>query len=287
MVFSPAILLTNPSPCRYSSLGGRCALALQLVILFFAPTIYAAEPGKLPKSVQLIKKVAHQPVLFTQGLELHNGQLYESSGGFGHSALMQKPMQSTGKTLSMEEKPRFIALPKNQFAEGLTVLNDKLYLLTWRAGMVYILNPADFSLISRRAYVGEGWGLCNDGSRLIMSDGSAELRFMRPDSFAEQDRLAITENGQPLKDLNELEYAKGFIFANIWHSDDIVVISPNSGEVLRRFSLAALSKGVKKPHKEAVLNGIAYDEKSDSFLITGKLWPDMFWVKLDVSGLQP
>jgi glutaminyl-peptide cyclotransferase len=162
------------------------------------------------------------------------------------------------------------------FAEGLTIWADTLVQLTWQHRMAFVYALATFVPQSTFAYEGEGWGLTHDGSRLIMSDGNAVLRFLDPTSGRETGRVPVTDGGRPIVDLNELEFVRGFVYANVWHTDRIAVIDPATGNVVAWIDLTGLRPASSRQDPEAVLNGIAYDAARDRLFVTGKRWPTIF-----------
>lgn len=211
---------------------------------------------------------------FTQGLEFSDGRLIESSGGYGVSALIEEEIGDS-------RARRTRRLPAAVFAEGLTQLHGVIYQLSWREQQLFVWSR-DFELLRVMPYEGEGWGLSNDGRELIMSDGSDRLLFRDPTSFAITRTLPVHENGTPLTQLNELEYARGLIFANVWQRDRIAVIDPGDGQVLAWLDLAALRARLPPdtPPRDDVLNGIAYDAARDRWFVTGKNWPRIFELRL-------
>ncbi|MBB3046721.1 glutamine cyclotransferase [Litorivivens lipolytica] len=221
----------------------------------------------------LIESYPHYSRAFTQGLLLHDKQLYESSGGYGKSFLIYGDLRGGHRQL---------ALPAEYFAEGMTILNNKLFVLTWKRGTALVFDPVTLGFIERYHYPGEGWGLTDNGQELIMSDGSHELRFIDPLNFSERRRIQVTYRGKPMKLLNELEWHKGLILANQWQTNRILVIDEASGEVLKLLDLTGLYPPTVRAPGTDVLNGIAYDPDSDSWLVTGKLWPWIYRVKFDL-----
>lgn len=229
----------------------------------------------------MVAEHPHDPGFFTQGLEIRDGRLYESGGGYGVSRIAVRELRS-GKLLSERR------LPASFFAEGLTVLADRLLLLTWRERVGFILGP-DLEERGRFPLTREGWGLTRlpgpRGEQLLMSDGSARLYRLDPRTFREVGSIPVTEHGRRLDRLNELEYAAGSIYANVWTSDRIAVIAPADGSVLAWLDLRALRERFAKPPgwnaAEHVLNGIAYDPASGHFLVTGKCWPRLFEIEVE------
>jgi glutaminyl-peptide cyclotransferase len=249
-----------------------------LIIVSFAlsaATSYAAEnPEQRFDSYRILHVYPHDPNAFTQGLVYIDGHLYESTGRGGKSSLRMVEL-STGRVLQQYD------LPAQYFGEGLTDWDGTLVQLTWKNGLAFVYDRFSFSLQRTLRYEGEGWGLTHDGKQLILSDGTPVLRFIDPHSFSVTRRLSVTdEAGRPLADVNELEYVHGEIYANVWHTDQIVRISPATGKVVGRIDLSRLMDKSELSDPEAVLNGIAYDPKTDSLLVTGKLWPKLFAIKI-------
>ncbi|SFF62668.1 Glutamine cyclotransferase [Fontimonas thermophila] len=229
---------------------------------------------------RVLRTLTHDIAHYTQGLELHEGKLFESAGLYGRSALYIKELE-TGTIL------RETRLAPHFFAEGITIWRDRVMLLTWleRIALVFDL---DLVPVGRHTYSGQGWGLTHDAAHLIMSDGSATLRYRHPDDFRIVRELQVTAEGRAVDRLNELEYARGLIFANVWKSDRIAAIDPADGRVRAWLDLAPLKSRFDKPagwdEHEHVLNGIAHDPASDRFYVTGKCWPVLF--ELDVAPLH-
>ncbi|HEX8852540.1 MAG TPA: glutaminyl-peptide cyclotransferase, partial [Pyrinomonadaceae bacterium] len=180
----------------------------------------------------------------------------------------------TGKVL--QQTP----VPPQFFAEGMTLFRGKIYQLTWQHKRGFIYDPSSFQKLGEFPYDGEGWGLTHDGESLILSDGSSQIRFIDPESFKLRRTINVVFRGQPVDELNELEYVKGEIYANIWHEDRIARIDPQTGRVLGWIDLAGIIRRSELSDEEAVLNGIAYDESSDRLFVTGKLWPKIFEIRL-------
>ncbi len=214
----------------------------------------------------------HDPEAWTQGLFLQTGTLYESTGLHGQSSLRVVDLES-GKV------KRQILLDKTLFAEGLTLYNGKLYQLTWEAGLCLIYNPETFERIGEFRYQGEGWGLTHDDDGLIMSNGTAVISFLDSETHQVKRSITVTRQGRPVSDLNELEYVEGAIYANIWYSDEVIKIDPQSGVVVGVIDFSNLWKDSTRD-EDQVLNGIAYDAKTQCFLITGKFWPKLFVIRL-------
>jgi glutaminyl-peptide cyclotransferase len=246
-----------------------------------------AQTESLARAAQIkfniIAERSHKVSLFTQGLEVKNGIFYESSGLYAKSQIVTYPIAEpegawAKMTAPFTQKQR---IPDRYFAEGLTLLNNKLYVLTWQEGTAFVYNANNFSLLKNLNYKGEGWGLTNDGKHLIRSDGSNTLFFHNADNFNVEKAISVKYQQEAILNLNELEYAEGFIWANMWHDNRIVKINPTTGEVVGVIDFSAIAKNVKVKDAESVLNGIAYDADKKAFWITGKQWPKMFLVKLN------
>jgi glutamine cyclotransferase len=230
-----------------------------------------AVPEKL--GYEMVSSVPHDPGAYTQGLQLSGGRLLESTGQYGSSTVRELKAE-TGEIL------RKRSLPAEVFGEGLTLHGKELWVLTWKEKTAYVLDPESFRTLRTHTYQGEGWGLTSDGGTLIMSDGSATLTFRNPKDLSVVRKLEVKDGGRPLKLLNELEYIKGQIFANIYTTDRIARIDPESGEVTGWLDFSALRAQLPAPNRAEVLNGIAYDEATGNLRITGKYWPRMFEVRL-------
>jgi glutamine cyclotransferase len=225
-------------------------------------------------SYKVIHAYPHDVDAFTQGLIYVDGHLYESTGRNGKSSLRLVDL-STGKVLQKHD------LPSEFFGEGLTDWRSSLIQLTWLNHQGFVYDRFSFSLVKTFHYEGEGWGLTHNDTLLILSDGSAYLRFLDPNSFKVRRRLKVVdEHGQPVENLNELEYIHGEIFANVWQTDLILRVSPATGKVAGRIDLSGLIDKNELHGAGAVLNGIAYDSAGDRLFVTGKLWPKLFEIKL-------
>lgn len=223
-------------------------------------------------SYDVISTYPHDPAAFTQGLVYHQGVLYESTGLNGQSSLRQVELE-TGKVMKR------VNVPSAHFAEGLALFNNRLYQLTWQTQTTFVYDPDSFAQLRTFNYSGEGWGLTHNGQSLIMSNGSNQIRFLDPETFQVQRTISVTENDRAVSMLNELEFIKGEIYANIWLTDRIARIDPASGRVSGWVNLAGLLTPEER-NRADVLNGIAYDEANDRLFVTGKNWPKLFQIKL-------
>jgi len=221
--------------------------------------------------VRVVKRYPHDPGAFTQGLIFANGFLYESTGLKGRSSLRQVELE-TGRVLKRYD------LPARYFGEGLTLWNGCLIQLTWLSGKGFVYDLKSFALKRKFSYSGEGWGLTNDGKSLIMSNGTEELLFLDPATMVCKHSLRVLDRGVPVARLNELEYIKGEIFANVWQEDFIAIISPKTGEVAGWLDMSDLREQL--PQDAGVLNGIAFDQEKDRIFVTGKLWPFLFEIEV-------
>jgi glutamine cyclotransferase len=224
-------------------------------------------------SYEVVNSSAHDSTSFTQGLLWHDGGFYESTGQYGQSKLRRLEFPS-GRAL------KEISLTPELFGEGLALVDGRLIQLTWKShrGFVYDLNT--FRLLQEFSYDTEGWGLTYDGKNLILSDGSSDLFYLDPQTFKPVRKLAVRMNGQPIRELNELEFIDGEIWANVWQTDFILRIEPSTGKVTSFLDLKGVLAPSDKTGGEDVLNGIAYDAEHKRIFVTGKLWPRIFEIKL-------
>ena len=244
---------------------------LTLALFLLAATL--AAPAQTTDTYDVLQSYPHDTQAFTQGLIYLDGHLYESTGIRGQSSLRMEDL-TTGSILKFHE------VPSDYFAEGLTNWGSTLIQLTWETHLALVYDRATFQQLRTFSYTGEGWGLTQDGKSLILSDGTAQLRFLDPATFHELRRITVRDHGKPITQLNELEYIHGQVFANIWHSDRIARISPLDGHVISWIDCSGLLPDSEKVDAESVLNGIAYDAQHDRLFITGKRWPTIFEIKL-------
>lgn len=224
-------------------------------------------------SYHIVRAYPHDKQAFTQGLVYIEGHLYESTGIRGQSSIREEDLD-TGRILQMQ------LISDKYFGEGLTNWKNTLVQLTWQSHIALVYDRATLRVLRTFHYDGEGWGLTQDGKNLILSDGTATLRFFDPETFREVRRITVKDHGKPITYLNELEYIHGQIYANVWHTDRIARISPASGRVLGWIDLKGLMPRDQLSSEEAVLNGIAYDAAHDRLFVTGKLWPKVFEITL-------
>ncbi|BCM89722.1 hypothetical protein IAD21_01569 [Abditibacteriota bacterium] len=238
-----------------------------------SPTALSTQkPGAPELKWEVLGSFPHASDAFTEGLLIHDGKLYESTGLEGQSSLRRVDLQSG----AVEKK---VNLPKELFGEGLALAGNKFYQLTWqnKLGMVYDEN---FKPLAKFSFQNEGWGLTYDGKSLIQSDGTDTLTWRDPKDFSAQKEVKVTWDGEPQKNINELEWINGKIWANIWQQDDIVIIDPASGKVESSLDLSTIISDAERGGNENVLNGIAYDEKNQRIFITGKNWPKLYWIRV-------
>lgn len=228
-----------------------------------------------PKKMRyrIVKTYEHDPLAYTQGLFYQNGFLYEGTGQNGASSL-RKVEISTGKVLQSNN------LSQEYFGEGITLLNNKIYQLTWTSGVCFAYDFDTFGNAGTFTYSTQGWGLTSNQTELIMSDGSNVIYFIEPQNFTEVRRIEVYDNNGPVKMLNELEYIDGKIFANVYLTDNIVVIDPETGAVTASIDFSGILKESQRNGNEDVLNGIAYDSQTKRYFVTGKYWSKLFQVEI-------
>jgi glutaminyl-peptide cyclotransferase len=243
------------------------------VMLLLAPSSPPASESAPVFTYRIKNTYPHDPLAFTQGLVYGDGIFYESTGLRGRSSLRRVEVE-TGKVLQTA------ALLPMFFGEGIAVLHDRIYQLTWTSGAGFVYDRNTLALQREFHYGIEGWGMTHDGTSLIVSDGSPNLYFWDPETLLETRRITVHDAGGPVKNLNELEYIDGEIYANIWQQDKIARISPQTGKVLAWIDLAGILPASERSGGEDVLNGIAYDPDGKRLFVTGKLWPKLFEIEL-------
>jgi len=239
---------------------------------FTAPQRAAAARDVPLYGYQIHRVFPHDPRAFTQGLQYLDGFLYEGTGQHGQSSIRKVKLE-TGEVVQKRN------IPAEHFGEGITVWKNDLIELTWQSHVAFVYDRQTFEPKKQFSYPGEGWGLTHDGTDLIMSDGTDQLRRLDPVTFAEKGRIRVTAAGAPLRNLNELEFVKGEIFANIWMTDQVARIAPDTGRVTGVLDLAGLLTASERARTD-VLNGIAYDAEHDRLFVTGKWWPKLFEIKV-------
>jgi glutamine cyclotransferase len=249
------------------------ALVLLLAASLLSQSRPVARPTGTPEyTYGIVNVYPHDRNAFTQGLEFHGGVLYEGTGLNGRSSVRRVRLESG-------QVERSIDLDEQFFGEGITIVGDEVFQLTWQNGVGFVYGLSDFRLRRRFTYRGEGWGLTNDGREIYMSDGSSQIRVLDPSNMTERRRIDVRHNGSPVEDLNELEYVEGEIWANVWQTDRIARISPASGQVTGWIDLKGLLSQMFANSVD-VLNGIAYDAKGKRLFVTGKLWPSVFQIRI-------
>lgn len=235
-----------------------------------------AIPTPASLGYSIVNVFPHDTAYFTQGLIWHNNTLYEGTGLYAQSHLMKMDLQ-TGKALQK------LSLDPKFFGEGITILNNKIYQLTWEEKKAFVYDLATFKKIGEFNWPMEGWGLTHNGSQLIISTGNSNLYFVNPETFAIERTLGVYDNNGYLANLNELEYVDGKVYANVWNDDRIVRIDPQTGLVEARIDLTGILLKTNQPiyGNKDVLNGIAYNPDTKSFYVTGKKWPALYEIKIN------
>ena len=235
-------------------------------------TVGPDAPQPVRGTVEVVRELPHDPSLFTQGLQVVGDQIYESTGQYGQSQVQRRPLAGGEPTAS-------VPMAQDEFGEGLAVTGDTAWTLTWRKQIAHDRDPQTLEVRREVPYQGEGWGLCYDGARLVMSNGSDTLTFRDPATFEPTGTVAVTAGGAPVPRLNELECVNGSVLANVWMTDEIVRIDPATGAVTAIYDASALEQP-RPASRDAVLNGIAALPDSENVLLTGKWWPTMYEVRL-------
>lgn len=251
----------------------RFALLLFSLIVFFSigATRVSAETPLF--EYKILNIYPHDPAAYTQGLALDGKTLYEGTGLHGKSTLRKVDLK-TGKVVKQHK------LPTDHFGEGITVVGDRIIQLTWQSRTGFVYHKNSFKLLQEFSYKTEGWGIAFDGSHLIMSDGTAFLQFLDPKTFKPVRLIPVMEKDRLVPNLNELEYAEGEIYANVWGRDVIACISPQTGRVNGWIDLSGLRKMLGTQHQAETMNGIAFNPEHKTFLVTGKHWPKLFEIRI-------
>ena len=252
--------------------GGVAAIAL-VAIVGVIGSVEAQSAGVAPVyGYRVVHVYPHDPEAFTQGLEFRDGFLYEGTGLNGRSSIRKVKLE-TGKVLQQAR------VGGEYFGEGITLLGDRLLELTWKAQRGFVYDRTSFALVRSFEYSGEGWGHTHSDQGVYMSDGTSQIRLWDPESLRETRRISVHEGTRPVDSLNELEYVKGEIYANVWQTDRIAMISPQDGHVTGWIDLSGLLSSEEQSGAD-VLNGIAYDSEAGRLFITGKLWPKLFQIEV-------
>ena len=257
----------------------RCrewALAVAAASCWLAPSTsleLVAQRAAIVDTYRVVNTYPHDPAAYTQGLIYRDGFLFESTGLNGRSTLRKVKLE-TGEVVQQHR------VDGAYFAEGLAHWKDQLVQLTWKSNVAFVYDLLSFTQRRTFGYSGEGWGLTQDQRRFILSDGTERLRFLDPDTFREIGQVTVRDGDAPVRDLNELEYVRGEVYANVWHTERIARISPESGQVTGWIDLRGLMATGYRLDPEAVLNGIAHDAANDRLFITGKLWPRLFEIEV-------
>ncbi len=250
----------------------KILLAASAAVLISSCSYSKTSETPVAYTYKVVNAYPHDRKAFTQGLVYEKGFLYESTGLNGSSTLRKVELE-TGNILQLHK------LPAEFFGEGITIYKDRIIQLTYRSNIGFVYNKDSFELLQTFDYPTEGWGITYDGKRLIMSDGSSMLYFLDPETFREVGRISVRDKDSPVSGLNELEYIKGQVFANVWPTDRIVRIDPGTGRVLGWINMEGLLN-LPGENRNNVLNGIAYDPVGDRLFVTGKNWPKLFEIKL-------
>lgn len=257
----------------YTVIKAAMAGALGVLGPLTVPSCAVGPAGDAPVySFEVVATYPHDTKAFTQGLFYQDGVLYESTGQYGESSLRRVDLE-TGEVLARAD------LEARYFGEGIAPYRDGIVMLTWRSQTGFVYDRDTFERLRTFRYSGEGWGLTFDGAHLIMSDGTSTLRFLDPETFEETRRLTVRDARGPVGNLNELEYIDGKVYANIWRTDRLAIISPQTGEVTAWVDLRGLLPPALRAGAD-VLNGIAYDAEGDRLFVTGKLWPTLYEIRL-------
>lgn len=249
------------------AVGGLVAVA------FWLPSAIPEDDGLPIDRVEVVARFPHDPTAFTQGLAVEGEVIYEGTGHYGESTL-RKLALSSGKTLLSR------TLGPDYFGEGVTVMGNWIYQLTWKEGYCIVYDKETLRPLGSHRYAGEGWGLADDGQKLYMSDGSSVIRIVDPQTFKTTGRLRVRQGRRSVDKLNELEFVNGELWANIWYSDHIARIDPSTGDVVGWIDCSEVYPARSRPDREHVLNGIAYDAATGRLFITGKNWPQLYEIQI-------
>jgi glutaminyl-peptide cyclotransferase len=267
------------SQLRIQASDSASLLAAVAVLVVLLPAGGPLAQAAVPTyGYEIVNTYPHDPHAFTEGLFYLNGFLYESTGLERQSSIRKEKLE-TGEVVQK------IDVPPQYFGEGIVNWKRRLISLTWKAQVGFVYDLATLKLERKFSYKGEGWALTQDGKRLIMSDGTPEVRFLDPDTLQETGRITVTYEGKPVRNVNELEWVKGRIYANVWQTNMMIFIDPASGEITGMVNLAGLlSASDPLTGPDSVLNGIAYDAAHDRLFVTGKNWPKLFEIRVLPAG---
>lgn len=251
---------------------------LGLFVLLGAVFVFSCNSDVIPVyTYNIVNTYPHDRDAFTEGLVFEDGVLYEGTGLLGHSTLRRVELETGDILQTLELSAEF-------FGEGITIYGDKIIQLTWQSHIGFVYDKNSFELLQEFNYSTEGWGITHDETRLIMSDGTSTLHFLDPQTFGEIGQLEVFDDHGPVTRLNELEYVQGEIYANVWQTDRIAIIAPETGRVIGWVDLRGLLTAEDRSEPVDVLNGIAYDADNDRLFVTGKLWSKLFEIKLISPG---
>ncbi len=263
-------------PGTKSLLNRTWWIALPVVGVLIVAIVAIAMSGDDPIPVQTVTVVAtypHDAAAFTQGLVIEGDVLYEGTGHYGQSTLRRVDLQ-TGKV------DKSMQLANTYFGEGVTLLGDQIFQLTWREGVCFVYDKQTLKPQATLRYLKEGWGLTNDGEHFYLSDGTDTIRVLDPKTFKQVRRIRVKQGNRSLEKLNELEFVNGEIYANVWYSDRIARINPDDGQVLGWIDCSAIYPANRRPDPEHVLNGIAFDSETGKLYVTGKNWPQLYEIEV-------
>jgi len=255
---------------RFTRCVHRFAASFSFLTLLILLSALNAAPVR---GYRIVARYPHSTDSYTEGFFYLEGLFYEGTGLNGHSAVVVT-VPETGKTL------QFVNLPAQYFGEGVVDWGPYIYEWTWKSHICFVYDRFSLRLVKQFTYAGEGWGMTRTSAQIITSDGTATLRFRNPETFQPTRQIVVKDSHQSIEQLNELEYIKGEIYANVWHSDRIARISPRDGHVIDWIDLTGLLPSNQKINEESVLNGIAYDAAHDRLFVTGKQWPTVFEIKV-------
>jgi glutamine cyclotransferase len=262
--------------------GAFLGLIVASILIVWPAGCRAAGPAPAPvhapiDGYKVVATYPHSTTSYTEGFFYLNGLFYEGTGLVRRSAVMAIEPE-TGKVLQHK------ATPNDEFGEGIVDWGPNLYEWTWQSHVCYVFDRFSLRLVKQFQYTGEGWGMTRTAREIVTSDGTATIRFRNPETFQETRHITVKDAGKPVEQLNELEYVKGEIYANVWHSDRIARISPQDGHVIGWIDVSGILPEDQKMNEESVLNGIAYDAQRDRLFVTGKQWPKIFEIKIVPQG---